>query len=109
MDQQRRERNIMTLSVIVVLGIAYSSLLYFQRSLTGMSHVDGVIGVMLGLYICSHPAANLVDMLFFRRGGKRQFSSRRSAFLWLLLNMLVVFISGIVIFVGTTQLIGRTD
>jgi hypothetical protein len=109
MDQRGRERNIMMLWVIVVLGIAYSSLLYSQRTLTGMNHVDGIIGVMLGLYICSHPAANLVDMLFFRQGARRRFSSRRSAVLFLLLNMVVLFVSGIVIFVGTTHLIGRTD
>jgi hypothetical protein len=109
MDQQRLGRNIMTLSVLVVLGIAYSNLLYSQRTLTGMNNVDGIIGVVFGLYICSHPAANLVDMLFFRRGIRYQFSSRRSAVLWLALNMLVLLIGGIVIFIGTTRFIGRTD
>jgi hypothetical protein len=109
MDQQRLERNIMMLSVLVVLGIAYSSLFYFQSTLTGMNNADGIIGVVLGLYICSHPAANLVDMLFYRWSIRYQFSSRRSAFLWLALNVLVLLIGGIVIFVGTTQFIGRTD
>jgi len=109
MDQQRRERNVITMSVLVVLGICYSSFLYYQGTLTGMNNVDGIIGVVLGLYICSHPAANLVDMLFYRRGIRYQFSSKRSAIFWLVLNVLVILISGLVIFVGTTRLIGRTD
>ena len=109
MDQHRRGHNIKTLWALVLLGIAYSSLLYYQRTLTGTNNVDGIIGVMLGLYICSHPAANVVDMLFFGRGTRSQFSSRRSAVLWLALNMLVLLIGWIVIFVGTTRLIGKAD
>ena len=109
MDQHHRGPNIKTLWALVLLGIAYSSLLYYQRTLTGADNVDGIMGVLLGLYICSHPAANVVDMLFFWRGGRRQFSSRRSAVLWLALNILVLFIGWVVIFAGTTRLIGRTD
>ncbi len=105
MDRQRRGQKVMFLSVLVVLGIAYGSLLCSRRTLTGMNNLDGIIGVVLGLYICSHPAANLIDMLFYRRGICHQFSSRRSAFWWLTLNVLVLLISGIVIFIGTTRLI----
>jgi hypothetical protein len=109
MDQHWRGRNIKTLWGIVVIGIAYSSLLYYQHTLTGTDRVDGIIGVVLGLYICSHPAANLVDMLFFRRGARRQFSSGRSTLLWLALNMLVLLIGWTVIFLGTTRLVGKAD
>ena len=109
MDQQRRGRKIITLSVLAGLGIAYSNLLYLQATLTGMNNLDGIIGVMLGLYICSIPAANLVDLLFYRRGIRYQFSSSRFAVLWLMLNVLVLLIGGIVIFLGTTRLIGRAD
>ena len=96
----------MFLLVLVVLGIAYGSLLYSRRTLTGMYNWDGIIGVVLGLYICSHPAANLIDMLFYRRGIYYQFSSKRSVFWWLTLNVLVLLVSGVVIFIGTTRLIG---
>jgi hypothetical protein len=67
-----------------------------------------MIGVVLGLYISSHPAAHLVDMLFYRRAIRYSFPSKGSFVLWLSLNVLVLLISGIVIFVGTTRLIGRT-
>ena len=109
MDQQRLGRKIVTLSVLIVVGIAYSGFLYFQPTLTGMHDLDGIIGVVLGLYISSHPAAHLVELLFYRRAIRYQFSSRWSLILWLSLNILVLFISGIVIFVGTTRLIGRGD
>jgi hypothetical protein len=109
MNQQRLGRKIVTLSLLIVGGIAYSGFLYFQPTLTGLHLLDGIIGVVLGLYISSHPAANLVDMLFYRRGIRFQFSSKRSLVLWLSLNILVLFISGVVIFVGTTRLITRTD
>jgi len=109
MDQQRHGRKIFALLVLIGLGIAYSGFLYFQPTLTGRHVLDGIIGVVLGLYISSHPAAHLVEMLFYRRGIRHQFSSKRSLVLWLFLNFLVLIISGIVIFVGTTRLIGRTD
>jgi hypothetical protein len=107
MDQQQRDRNIITLSILIVLGIAYSGLFYSQYSLTGMNHLDGIIGVVFGLYTCSHPAANLVDMLFYRRSIRHRFSSKRSIVLWLALNMLVLLIGGIVIFIGTTRFIEK--
>jgi len=109
MDQYRRGRNIKTLWTMVLLGIAYSSLLYTQRTLTGTDNMDGIIGVLLGLYICSHPAANVVDVLCFRRGSRSQFSSKRSIVFWLAINIMVLLIGWIVIFTGTTRLIGRGD
>lgn len=109
MNQHRRGRNIKTLWALVLLGIAYSGLLYYQRTLTGAKNVDGIIGVLLGLYICSHPAANVVDLLFFGRGVQRPLSSRRAVVLWLALNMLVILIGWIAIFGGTTRFISRSD
>ncbi len=109
MNQQRQERKIITLSILGVLGIAYTSLFCFEHALTGLNYLDGIIGVVLGLYICSHPAANLVDMFFYKRGIRHPFSSKRSVLLWLGLNVMVLFIGGIVIFIGTTQLIGKGD
>jgi hypothetical protein len=109
MDQQQRARHIIMLLILVALGIAYSGLFYSQRSLTGINHLDGIIGVVFGLYICSHPAANLVDLLFYKRTIQHPFSSKRFIVLWLLLNMLVLLIGGMAIFIGTTRFIGRAD
>ena len=109
MNQQALRPKVIIISVLSALGIAYSTFLHFRPTLTGGYQLDGIIGVVLGLYISSLPAANLVDMLFYRRGIRYRFSSRRSLVLWLSLNVLVLLISGMVIFVGTTRLITRTD
>lgn len=109
MDQQPLGRKIILLSVFIVMGIAYSGFLHFEPTLTGRYVLDGIIGVVLGLYISSHPAAHLVETLFYRRAMQYSFSSKQSLVLWLSLNVLVLFISAMVIFVGTTRLIARGD
>jgi uncharacterized membrane protein YGL010W len=107
MEQHRRGRNIKTLWALILLGIAYSGLLHYQRTLTGTNEADGIIGVLLGLYICSHPAANVVDMFFFRRGARHPSSSKRSTVLWLALNTVVLLIGWIAIFIGTTRFFNK--
>ena len=109
MDQRRGTLNIKTLGAVILIGMAYSILLYFQGSLTGSNKWDGIFGVVLGLYICSHPAANMVDLLFFRRGIPRLFLSKRSIVLWLAFNILVLLVGWLVIFLGTTRIVSTTD
>src|SRR4030043_2320818 len=99
MGQHQSGRKIKTLWALVLLGIAYSSLLYYQRTLTGTNKVDGIIGGLLGLFTSSHPVANVLDMFFFGRGTLRQFLSRWSAVFWLALNMIVFLIGWFVIFI----------
>ncbi len=65
--------------------------------------------MVFGLYISSHPAAFIVDLLFFRRSTVNGFSSNRSLVLWLMLNLLVLLVGWLVIFIGTTLLIGRAE
>ena len=105
--QHRREHNIKPLGGSVLLAIAYSGLLYYLRTLTGANTLDGIIGVLLGLYICSHPAANMLDALFFERRFQRQGSSRWSGISWLALNLLVLLVGWLVITIGATQLTAR--
>src|SRR5512139_2650198 len=82
MNQQPLGPKIITLSVLIALGIVYSAFLYFHPTLTGGYVLDGIIGVVLGLYISSHPAAHLVEMLFYGRAMRYSFSSKRSFVLW---------------------------
>ena len=107
MDPYRRERRIKKLWALILLGGAYSSFLYYQDTFADPSGVQGIIGVLLGLYICSHPAAHVVDLFFLRGGGQRLFSSKRAVVMWLALNVLALLIGWTVIFFGTTRLIGR--
>jgi len=104
MEQRRRGRNWQTLLVMILLASAYGGWLYYQRTLTGTSRGDGIIGILLGLYICSHPAANFLDLLFFSRGAG-QVSSLRSTAFWVALNLLVLLLGWSVIFIGATRFV----
>jgi len=102
MDQHRHRRNTRILWALALLAAVYIALLSYLHTLTGSSLLDGIIGVLLGLYICSRPAANAVDMLFFERGALRQLSEW-SGIGWLALNMLVFLLGCAVIITGTTR------
>jgi hypothetical protein len=106
--QRQQKRNTRVLWGLILLAIAYISLLRYLHTLTGMSMLDGSIGLALGLYICSHPAANAVNMLFFERGTLRQSASGTSIVRWLALNLLVLLAGWMVVFIGITRLVDRT-
>jgi hypothetical protein len=107
MDQHQHRRDTRTLWGMALLAIAYTGLLRYLHTLTGIPVLDGSLGVTLGLYICSHPAANTVDMLFFERYNLRQITSEWSGVGWLALNTLVLLVGWMVIFIGLTRLVDR--
>jgi hypothetical protein len=92
---------------LILLGIAYSSLARYLSALTEGTPACGAVGVVLGLYICSHPAAFAVDLLFFRRWAGGRFFSKKLDLVRMVLNMLSLLVGWLVIFIGTTQLVGR--
>ena len=100
-----RGRNFKTLGVVVVLALLYIGWMYIQHTITGRPRLDGSIGVLLGLFVCSRPAANMLDLLFAQRSYAT--SSEWSAIRWLALNGLVLFLGWLVITIGATQLIER--
>ncbi len=101
--EQERGRNYRTLGVVVVLAMVYGGWMITQHTITNPPRLDGVIGVLLGLFICSRPAANMLDLLFTRRG--QATSSEWSAIGWLALNGVVMFVGWLVITIGATRLI----
>ena len=106
MNGHRRRRNTGTLWTLVFIAVAYSGLALYVRPLTGIYTLDGAIGVVLGLYIASRPAANAIDVLFFERDAFREISSEWSGIGWLALNIAVLVIGWIVIVIGATRLVG---
>ena len=102
--QQQYKRNTSVLWALILLAMAYSSLLRFLRTLTGMNVLDGGIGVALWLYICAHPAANAVNVLFFERDTLRHISEW-SVIRWLALNLLTLLAGWMAIYVGITRLV----
>ena len=105
MEGQQRGRNYKTLGVVVALALLYIGWMNIQHTITGMPQVDGTIGVLLGLFICSRPAANMLDLLFAQRSYAA--SSEWSTIRWLALNGLVLFLGWLVITIGATRLIER--
>ena len=41
----------------VVIAATYGALLYIWHGILGHAMLDGAIGIVLGLYACSHPAS----------------------------------------------------
>jgi len=92
---------------LLVPAAAYRLWASYFRALDGAPLVDGTIGVLLGLYICSHPAANGVDLIFLERGAFRRVTSRWSGVRWLALNGVVMFVGWLVIVAGATEVFAR--
>ena len=81
--------------VVVYLGwTAYAS------TITGISRIDGGVGVLLGLYTCAHPAANAIDLIFKDRRATRRMVGQWDGIGWVLLNLLVMLIGWLAIVVG---------
>jgi hypothetical protein len=107
MAQLRSGRQIRKLWVLSLTGAGLIGLFNYRQALTGMHKVDGVICVLFGLYLCAHPAAYMLDILFFWRNTEERFASTRSAFLWAALNLLVLLTGWFVIFLGTMRLVDK--
>lgn len=86
-----------------LIGLTLGALVYglVESSIVAVvSYWDGVLGVVLGLFICAQPAANLIDALYRAR------TTRGDEPGWLspLLNGLAMLAGIIVIILGTVQL-----
>jgi hypothetical protein len=99
----RQNRNTSALFASALAAGAYGVLLVWLQTLTGELRLDAAIGVILGLYTCSHPAANAIDWLFYSRGAPAVASWRGLA--WLLLNVLVMLVGWLAIVAGVTLLV----
>ena len=103
MDQYWRVRSPVVLWGCIVLALAYSFLVFSFSPLTGEVRLDGAIGVVLGLYVCSHPASNVLDLLFVDGGAGRGAASDRHGVAWYFLNLLVLLAGWFVVWTGLTR------
>lgn len=104
MSPSNRNRNYRTLWVLIGTALLFGLLFVIRQPLIISNKVDGLIAVVFGLYICSHPAANFLDMLLYRRSSLYQPGTPRAELIWLSFNLLVLLVGWIVIFMGTTRL-----
>jgi hypothetical protein len=99
MNDQRR-RGLRSNAGLIGLTIAALAYGFIESFVTAASYWDGVIGVVLGLFICAQPAANLIDALYRARNARGD----EPGWLSPLLNGLAMSAGIIVIILGTVQL-----
>lgn len=93
--------------LLIAVAGAYGAWQRYLPALTAGPTVDAVAGVLLGLYICSKPAANGIDLIFAQHGALRRTMSAWPGVRWLALNFLVMFAGWMVLVAGVARLIGR--
>ena len=106
-DHYRRKTKL--LWALILLAAIYSLWFNQRHSLTGNPILDGTLSVLLGLYICSRPAGNAIDLLFFERTAFHRIVSDWSSIKWLALNILTLLMGWIVIYTGLSYLTSRAD
>lgn len=107
MTQQIYQPSSNRMWALLVPAIAYLAWMRYLPLLTGTTLFDGSVGIVLGLYICSHPAANGIDLLFLQRGALRGATKQWSGIEWLALNAFVMLIGWFVIVVGAARFMDR--
>jgi hypothetical protein len=89
--------------ILILLVFTMGGLYYSLPTLTGISELDGLLGVCLGLYTCSHPTANFLDILLFRGRASLWSAITHSDVSWLALNLLVLLVGFLLIVAGITR------
>jgi hypothetical protein len=108
--QTRIRQNLWLLGSMLVLAGAYLGWLAYIGPLTGSNRLDGTLGILLGLFICSHPAANMLDMLMFMSADTREgITTTNAGRFWLFLNLLTVFAAWAVIFGAILRFVDRAS
>ena len=95
-----------SLWLALIAALTYSALTFAFDVLTPSLVLDGSIGVLLGLYVCSCPARNTIDVLFADRFAAGRIWSTLSGRGWLALNGLVLVGGWLAIWCGMTRLVG---
>jgi hypothetical protein len=91
------------LAVLVLLAFTYVLTVGLLHLQSGILKFEGIVGVVLGLYIGSHPAANLLDIFIYGGIFGPAYPSRKKAFSWLALNFFTLLAGFAVIVLGATR------
>ena len=107
MKSRQPKRNTILLFVLVLIGGIYCSWLSFNLPITGDRKVDGILGVLFGLYTAAQPAANALDVLFFARSDLRSGLSKQAYAMWWGLNGLALTTGWFAIVFGLIRFTAR--
>lgn len=86
MDDHSYPRRTRSLLALLVLAAIYGLWFHQQQALSGDRTVDGTFSVILGLYICSRPAGNAIDLIFIERRRFHRLVTESSSLQWLALK-----------------------
>jgi hypothetical protein len=103
MEGRKGRLNYAMLGLMAVLALVYTVTIYVWRPLSTAHKVEGSIGILLGLFICSKPAANLLDLLFDLLQNRFQRISGLRLILWLALNIIIFLVGWFTITLGATR------
>jgi hypothetical protein len=98
MDRRRSAWSIGLLLGLILVAVIYSGIIYTRSAFAPNNWVEGTLGVILGLFICSRPAANLLDLLY-----RSHYTGPPDLWIWLTLNLLTLLAGVIVVFLGVMQ------
>lgn len=93
------------LLLMLALAGGYIAALEARVGQTGLPLVDGAVGLALGLFICSHPAAAVVDLLYLDRGELQRLASDAADVGRALLNVAVLVAGSVVTILGAIQFV----
>lgn len=93
----RNRRAVLWLGCMALVGGAWIAVSILLGSITGRAAADGIIGVILGLYVSSFPARHFVDLLIYWKTESVRFPTRRSLGWWIALNGFVLLAGWLVI------------
>ncbi len=93
----KNRRAVAWLGGMVLLGASWVIASILLGTITGRTPADGIIGVILGLYVSSFPARHFVDLLVYGKTEANRFPSRRSLGWWIALNAAVLLVGWLVI------------
>ena len=104
---RRNRRAVAWLAGMALLAAAWLAGSALLGSITGRHEADGILGVVLGLYISSFPARHFVDLLIYWRTEGTRFATRRGVAWWLVLNAVVLLAGWLVIVSAAARFTAR--
>jgi hypothetical protein len=103
MSQETSHPRTVRMWMLLAPATLYLAWILFFPDVTVSLLFDGSVGVLLGLYICSQPAANGIDLIFQQRGTFRRVMKHSSGVEWLMLNALVMIVGWFVMVLGAAR------
>ena len=97
-----RTDGVTMLIIAAFLSAAYIGAVFLLSAATILHGLEGIAGVVLGLYVSSLPARHFLELLIYGRVPRR-FQPRGALSMWLALNAFVLLCGWLVIVIGVIR------